>query len=380
MIKTETSPIIIKADSHRGMTGKQNEDRYAVSSFQLSEEDPTPSVLAVLCDGIGGHRAGEVAAEIGVTTVMQLVAESDGITPLETLDAAFQAANAKIYQESLKDRGRQGMGCTIASAWIIEDQLFTASIGDTRIYLLREKKLIQLTTDHTWIQEALQAGLITAEEAINHPNVHVIRRYLGSPQPPEIDFRLRLKSGETDESALNRQGMTLLPDDVLLLCSDGLSDLVTDDEIKRVLATQQPENAVTHLIDLANKRGGHDNITIILLQVPPEKPVIKKRTRLVVGCLLVLLVISLVFSGVLLALRQWGGDQNDVENLMPIKTPMEKNFTPLFNTQVTEADEMPVAVTPTLTASTGEIENSPTPMHTITPWHTNTLPAGQQTP
>lgn len=269
MIRTERAHLSIVVNSHAGMTGKNNEDRYAVSSYRLSEELALPVLFAVIADGIGGHRAGEVAAELAVNHVSQVIAESDGRRPRKILERAIHEASKSIADHAALSIEQHGMGATCACVWVIGDRLFTASVGDSRIYLLREGRIQQLTTDHTWVQEAVERGILTPEMAREHPNVHVIRRYLGSPEPPEVDFRLRLFDSEADAASEANQGTRLQPGDMLLLCSDGLTDLVSNDEIADTIRSKgNPKLAAQTLIDMANQRGGHDNITIILISVP----------------------------------------------------------------------------------------------------------------
>lgn len=270
MIPIENTHIEVAAQTHPGRSGKNNEDRFGVSAYRLSESDPTHALLAVVCDGIGGHRAGEVAAELAVETISQAVANSDGREPTEVMGAAIVRASELIRGQAEEDPNKKGMGATCACAWILDDRLYTASVGDSRIYLVRGQKIRQLTVDHTWVQEALDHGALTPAQARDHPNVHVIRRYLGSERQVEPDFRLRLESGVSDEKAERNQGFQLQPGDRLLLCSDGLTDLVEDDEIRAALQTSQMEAAVQYLINLANHRGGHDNITVVAILYPRE--------------------------------------------------------------------------------------------------------------
>jgi serine/threonine protein phosphatase PrpC len=132
------------------------------------------------------------------------------------------------------------------------------------------------------VQEAIEKGIIKPEEAREHPNVHVIRRHLGSVELPDVDFRLYLEDGQEDQEALDNQGFDLEPGDVLLLCSDGLTDLIWDDEILQTLRSKPNLKAATEtLVETANQRGGHDNITTVLLSVPREGEVIKKKKGLV---------------------------------------------------------------------------------------------------
>jgi len=368
MIKTEKAHLLIEAASHPGMTGKQNEDRYGVTSFTAGPEDNTPSVLAVLCDGIGGHRAGEVAAQMGVSIITEKVAASDAHKPLKTLESAIQQATEAIYKASQTDQGRSGMGATCACAWVIGDRLYTANLGDSRIYLLREGHLLQLTTDHTWIQEALDAGIIADSDRESHPNAHVIRRYLGSKKPPQPDFRLWYFEGETDAEALDNQGLKLEVGDILLVCSDGLTDLVSDEEILEMIKGNPLADIPGLLIDLANNRGGHDNITLVLMEVPPkiiDKPGRSKKRRWLTGCLVALIFTSLLIAAVLAGLRWWG-DRFDA--ILPESTQMTLTLSP----ENTAATALPPTTTPLLTNTPTPLPGGNTPQPSLTPWPTNT--------
>ncbi len=381
MIRSKASHLKAFALSHPGMSGKNNEDRYAVSAYRLGPTDATPSVLAVLCDGIGGHRAGEVAAEIAVDTISHTIAESSGRQPLTQLQAAVSAASERIYAAAQNDSEHQGMGATCACAWVIGDRLYTTSVGDSRIYLLRGATITQLTTDHTWVQEAIERGVIQPEEARGHPNAHIIRRFIGSPSPPPVDFRLRLAREMTDTQAEASQGARLQPGDRLLLCSDGLTDLVDDAEILHTLYDRPLPEAVQSLIDLANARGGHDNITIIVLEVPIRRraliPTGNRRPVLrwpivALGCggvAVVLLALGyFLFSLGLIDLR--------LLNLYPAASP-----TPTRTPTLPSVLQTVLPATPGLP---GAAPYAPTPgtdtpipgTATPTPWPTITLPAG----
>ena len=273
MKRTARAHLNVEAQTHAGMTGKNNEDRYAVASFVLAGSERTPSLFAVLADGIGGHRAGEVAAELAVNHIVDVVAKSDGHQIRRTLEDAVADASNAIAAHSASNDNLKGMGSTCATVWIAGDRLHTASVGDSRIYLLRGGKIQQLSVDHTWIQEALEKNLITPEAAREHPNVHVIRRYLGSAVPPEADFRLKLSKEDNDEQAEAHPGVKLQPNDVVLLCSDGLTDLVWNDEIvETVKSKPNLKEGAGALIALANSRGGHDNITVVLISIPADYP------------------------------------------------------------------------------------------------------------
>jgi PPM family protein phosphatase len=260
------------------------------------------------------------------------------------------------------------MGTTCACAWVIDDRLYTANLGDSRIYLLRGEHLIQLTTDHTWIQEALDAGIITEAERGKHPNAHVIRRFLGSEKIPQPDFRLWFYESESGEEALENQGLPLLSGDKLLLCSDGLTDLVTDDEICAVLLDDSRAGAPETLIKMANQRGGHDNTTVVTLTVPGgTTSLVKKanRRRKLVGWLSLLVILGMVISVVIW--RQPLSEIFQAGNMT--ETPTEAADQPAF--VGTTAPIFPSS-TNTVTTTAESIDSQGMPIPTLTPWPTHT--------
>jgi protein phosphatase len=361
MIRVARAHLNVDAQSHAGMAGKNNEDRYAVASFVLDKRDRIPVLFAVLADGIGGHRAGEVAAELAVNHMMQAVARSDGRRIRDTIEDAVVEASDAIAAHAAANENLKGMGATCATAWIVGDKLHTAYVGDSRIYLIRGGRIQQLTVDHTWVQEAIEKGIITPEAARQHPNVHVIRRYLGSPTPPDPDFRLKLFNDEGDQHAENNQGLQLLPSDILLLCSDGLTDLVWNDEILEVIRSKPNlREASRALIELANARGGHDNITVVLISVPPNFRFVVRRNVTwmpwilggIAGMVLVLGVASVLALGLL----NRNATATPTSTTSPTATPTRTPFatvTPLPTMTILPTLSLPVAPT-------------------YTPWPTNT--------
>jgi len=250
-----------------GSKGRLNEDSFEITSFTLSEDDDTPVLLAIIADGIGGHKAGEIASKIAVATIISSIAESDGTDPLWILKSALLEANHSITSEAENDDSRKGMGSTVACALVIDSALYIATLGDSRLYLVRDNVIQQLNVDHTWVQEALEVGVINPEEARSHPRRHLIRSYLGSSDPIHPDLRLYMDSEENQEQAKANQGLPLVPGDQVLICTDGLTDLVDDEEILEIIVGQDSKDEqLQKLVDLANLRGGHDNITAIVLQ------------------------------------------------------------------------------------------------------------------
>lgn len=278
MIPSDSSQLTVAALSHPGEAREINEDRHSVTYF-TRESDQLPVTLAIVADGIGGHRAGEVAAQMAVDQISAAIAEASGDDPVAELSEAIIGAGRSISESSTQDDVLQGMGSTIATAMIVGRRLYTVSVGDSRTYLVQSGKIQQISIDHTWVQEAINHGILTPEEARNHPNAHVLHRHLGGDRDAVPDARMRLSADESDEASEANQGLRLSPHDLVLLCSDGLTDLVEDQEIMEVLSEHSPERAATSLVDMARARGGHDNITLVIFEVPDAHP---GRSR---GCL-----------------------------------------------------------------------------------------------
>jgi serine/threonine protein phosphatase PrpC len=208
--------------------------------------------LMLVCDGMGGHSAGEVASRIAVEVISRIYYEqADGAHP--ALASAFQEANREIYEASQKDQNLKGMGTTGTALVLRNGHAFAAHVGDSRIYLVRNDQIYAMTQDHSEVMEMVRRGLLSLEEARHHPDKNVILRALGSHPEVEVStwdapFPLREK-------------------DLFLLCSDGLYDLVEDDEIRRLAISSAPQSACESLIALAKERGGHDNITVAIVKI-----------------------------------------------------------------------------------------------------------------
>jgi protein phosphatase len=223
----------------------------------------------VVSDGIGGHRAGEVAAELTVQCITEEVSRSNGSDPLQIMEAAIHSASQAIAERSASHADQAGMGSTCACAWVEADRLFTSHVGDSRIYLVRDGGIHRITIDHSWVQEAIERGILTQEQGLEHPNAHVLRRHLGAAVLPRVDTRLRLADAESDEQSRMNQGLQLGRSDIVLLCTDGLTDMVRDDEILRLITRRSSLSAAAEgLVNRANKHGGRDNITVALIGAP----------------------------------------------------------------------------------------------------------------
>jgi protein phosphatase len=364
MIPTDRPHLTFAAASHPGEARQNNEDRYRVSSYH-TERGKQPVLLALVADGIGGHQAGEVASQIAVDETFRILEGADASDPRAQLQEAIVTAGRAISQAAGLEADLHGMGSTIAVALIIDQQLFTTHVGDSRIYLLRDGALRQVSVDHTWVQEAVAHGILTPEEAIDHPNAHVLHRHLGGDRDPEPDFRMRLTSQEPDERSEANQGLHMRSGDQVLLCSDGLTDMVNDTEIQGALTNNPPAEAVEQLIALARARGGFDNITIVAIAVPHKKA----RAR---GCLgttvrlstAVLLLLGLIAAGLgvayWLGFWPWAGQPEEAGSAGPVTTPAA--LAPAGPAPGVDAGELPPLPSATPTPAPSPSGPTPTPV------------------
>jgi protein phosphatase len=220
--------------------------------------------LYLVCDGMGGHAAGEVASQEAVETVYGMVkrglaglrplvdpiVEDDARAASRLMESSIQAATYMVFSMAEMDRGKTGMGTTISALLVLGDYAVTAQVGDSRIYRVNGDTVEQLTEDHTLIAWQLKQGLITEQEAQKSPHKNVITRAVGNRDYVQVDTRL----------------VKLEPGDRFLLCSDGLHGYLHDEDIAPVVGLGG-QNAVASFITLANERGGKDNITAVLLEI-----------------------------------------------------------------------------------------------------------------
>jgi serine/threonine protein phosphatase PrpC len=245
-----------------GRVRTNNED-----SFRIVE----PLSLFILSDGMGGEAHGEIASAMAVETISEYLAEpkqdsgetlhgeaSDNFSlKTKRLKSAVHLANLKIYQSAQKNPEQRGMGATLTVVWVDDAKLSIAHVGDSRAYLLRSGNLQQLTNDHSLVAEQVRRGLITPQQAEESEMQSVLLRALGAHPDVEVDV---------DEVAV-------VPNDTLLLCSDGLTRMVTEPEIAGTLqAETNPASAAQKLIELANGNGGLDNVTVIVARFQDETP------------------------------------------------------------------------------------------------------------
>ncbi|MBI1823503.1 MAG: Stp1/IreP family PP2C-type Ser/Thr phosphatase [Nitrospirae bacterium] len=242
-------PIKVSALSDIGKVRKGNEDSWGAF--------PDTS-LYIVADGMGGHKAGDIASKLAVETIYQVLRERKQLQEVQFeqishyLNESIQKANFKIFSEGKKNPGQSGMGTTVVATWIHADHASIAYVGDSRAYLFRKNNLRQVTSDHTLVNDYLAKGLLQESEIEHHPLRHVLSRAVGPQEQVEVDF-------------LN---LPLLQGDVLLLCTDGLSNMLTKDKIEEILnGPEDLESKNKRLIQQANDSGGSDNVTAMLIEV-----------------------------------------------------------------------------------------------------------------
>ncbi len=379
MISVNQAHLFVAARSHPGMSGKTNEDRYSVVAYRLPRRRSVASVLAIVTDGIGGHRAGEIAAEIAIDTIQKSISKSNAAHPVEVLREAAVLANQTIIQTAEGSPQLEGMGTTCACGWVIGDRLYTVSVGDSRIYLVRGNTIRQISVDHTWVQEAVDNGILSPEEARSHPNSHVIRRFLGSRNPVVPDMRLRLHSGETDAQSEANQGLRLFPGDQVFLCSDGLTDLISEEEILATLKNHRQELALDQLITLTNQRGGHDNITAIALEVPRSTPTVGREAHLwgkYIWSGLAAAVVLITGLAALLAGYWYVNRPQPTPTSIPVLSSVAASVNSvLVSPTATQTVVLePASLNWTSLAPTAIVIKTIQPPPTLSPWPTNTRP------
>lgn len=228
-----------------------NEDSFVIGGFN----DEEALGYALLADGMGGHNAGEVASSTAVNTVKQelekTLDEKEHDKIIYNILSSIDYANKKVFELSIHDANKAGMGSTFVAAYIVEDKLYVANIGDSRAYLITNGEAIQITVDHSVVQELVEAGSITPEEAAVHPDKNIITRALGTEALVDADlYEYSLKDG-----------------DCILLCSDGLCEMVHENVFPEILEKSKDlEEAANELVKTANENGGRDNITVVILK------------------------------------------------------------------------------------------------------------------
>ncbi len=234
-----------------GRKREHNEDNMAFVIPKDPQVMASKGALFIVADGMGGHAAGEVASEIAVDTVSNMYYQEDSNDVAVSLLRAIRRANTSIHQRAAENLLRSGMGTTCVAAVLRGNIAYIANVGDSRAYLLRGNSVKQISQDHSWVAEQVRAGLLSEEQARTHAQRNVITRCLGTQAEVDVDvFHEELHERDS-----------------LVLCTDGLSGLVSDEELLRIVDQFVPQESVYHLVERANENGGPDNITAIVMRV-----------------------------------------------------------------------------------------------------------------
>ena len=204
--------------------------------------------LFVVADGMGGHQAGDFASRYAVETLLDYIKKAKPDNLIRVLDRAIRYANKKVYEKAHADEELRGMGTTIVAAYIEDGQLFVANVGDSRLYVL-DSGINQVTEDHSYVADLMRAGQLTPEQARVHPQKNIITRAIGAVDDVKVDFfEMDLQKG-----------------DKILMCTDGLSNMVEDDVLYDIVVNTYIEDVADELINEAKNNGGRDNISLIVI-------------------------------------------------------------------------------------------------------------------
>lgn len=237
-----------------GCQREENEDCCAYYEPEDEEVFARKGRILSVADGMGGHAEGALASRLAVETIGSVYLASEHADLQEALAEAFDAANRLIYQTAGSDPKLKGMGTTCTSLVLKGNKAYLGHIGDTRAYLIRSGSILQLTQDHSHVMRMVREGLLSEEQAKDHPHKHILERGLGTREKVTVDFA--------------PEPIPIYNEDLFLLCSDGLHGLVSDEEMKqRALPGCHPHEMCWHLVDLAKARGGPDNITVAIVKV-----------------------------------------------------------------------------------------------------------------
>jgi serine/threonine protein phosphatase PrpC len=236
-----------------GCQRDNNEDSYLYWEPAGDVEFRRKGRLAVIADGMGGHEGGQEASRLAVETVRAVYEQASGDDPQAALAESFATAHLRIQDYAERHPAFHGMGTTCTAVVLRARQLYFAHVGDSRLYLVRDARILRLTRDHSYVGRLVESGIVRAEDAEKHPQRHILTAALGAGREVAVDGA--------------EQGLALQDGDDLLLCTDGLWSVVTEEELEAAVSANAPAECCTELVKLARERGGPDNITVQVLRV-----------------------------------------------------------------------------------------------------------------
>ncbi len=229
-----------------GQKRKMNQD-YIFTSGEPVGNLPN---LFVVADGMGGHNAGDFASRYGVSVLVETARRDRNFNPVKIMRNGMEAANREVLIKSRQDRSMAGMGTTMVACTVVGGYVYVANVGDSRLYVAGGSDLTQVTQDHSLIAEMVRLGELTPEEGRHHPDKNIITRAIGTSEEVRIDFfDMKLERGNQ-----------------ILMCSDGLTNMVGDDRIFEILRGRDTDDVAQTLVDEANLNGGRDNIAVIVVE------------------------------------------------------------------------------------------------------------------
>ncbi len=252
--------VVYRGATDRGKVRRKNEDYFIARKLGEGE------YIFAVADGMGGHQAGEIASRMACEELLRQLKKKARVSPIVFFKTIFERINRKILKESISDITKAGMGSTLSVLYIKGNQAYIAHIGDSRIYWVTGNKIVQLTMDHSLVERMVREGALSLEEARSHPKRNVLYQSLGvsTDLHPQLVGPVNIKPG-----------------DKFILCSDGLYNHLQDHELKKAVQQMDPQQAVDFFISKANERGGQDNITVVVVEVPSEKAVERGKGRFI---------------------------------------------------------------------------------------------------
>ncbi len=250
-IVSKVAQVTVGCKTDLGRVRENNEDKFEYFLTEDLVQLATRGHTFVVCDGMGGHNAGQIASELACKTYLECYLNHPSFDPEVASLSAAEAANRFVHQVGLSIPARRGMGTTLSVVSLINESAVVTQVGDSRVYRIRAGEIAQLSPEHTYIEEMVAAGLLSREAAENHPNRHAITRAIGTEavvRPDVISFD-------------SREG------DIYIICSDGLTNHVTDDRILEICLTLSPSAACQKLVGDALQDGGSDNCTVLVIRI-----------------------------------------------------------------------------------------------------------------
>lgn len=243
--------VTVACKTDLGRVRENNEDKF---EFYVPEDEPTLASrgqIFLVCDGMGGHAAGQIASELTAKTFIDVYLHHPASDPAAAMAAGMTAANRFVCEIGRAIPSRRGMGTTLSALILLQDRAYVVQVGDSRIYRMRDDEMLMLTEDHTWVEEQIRAGVLTSEDAQTHPYRHVLTRAVGTEGEVDADIDFH----------------DLRPGDLFLICSDGVMNHVSDEKLAELMRSGIPSEIAWRVVGEALLGGGSDNTTVLVVRI-----------------------------------------------------------------------------------------------------------------